>query len=210
MRTLLRSVARPLPALALAMAAARPLLAQEAEHGAAAGGVNLLEPHAGLMFWTLIIFVVLLVILSKFAFKPLTAAVEARERALEEAIANAKRDRDQAATLLAEQRAALDASRAEAQGLIAQARAGAEKMRGELLEDTRRQQQEMLDRARQDIEGEKVRAIADLRREAVDLAIAGAGKIVERNLDDTTNREMVERFLASLGPVQPNGTQGGR
>jgi F-type H+-transporting ATPase subunit b len=45
-----------------------------------------------------------------------------------------------------------------------------------------------------------VRAIADLRREAVDLAIAGAGKVIQRNLDDATNRQVVEQFLASVGP----------
>ena len=199
MRTLLRTLSRPLPLLLVAT----PLLAQE--HGAAAAGehaaggpVNLLEPHAGLMFWTLLIFVVLLVVLTKFAFKPITAAVEARERALEESIAGAKRDRDEAAQLMAEQRRQLDAARGEAQALIAQGRATAERMRGELLEQTRLQQQELLERARRDIEAEKERAIADLRREAVDLALAGAGKVIERNLDDAGNRQLVERFLATI------------
>jgi F-type H+-transporting ATPase subunit b len=207
MRTLLRSLSRPLPLVGLATVAARPLFAQAGEHGAAAGGGGgLLDPHAGLMVWTLLIFLVLLAILSRFAFKPLTAAVEARERALQEAIASAQRDREAAAALLAEQRAALDASRGEAQGLIAQARAGAEKMRAELLEETRVQQQELLERARRDIEGERVRAIADLRREAVDLALAGAGKVIQRNLDDATNRQIVEQFLASVGSNVAPGT----
>ena len=66
---------------------AAPALAQE--HEAAAGGPNLLEPHGGLMFWTLIIFALLLFVLTKFAFGPLTAAVAAREKALEEAIEGA-------------------------------------------------------------------------------------------------------------------------
>jgi F-type H+-transporting ATPase subunit b len=196
----MRTLLRPASLAALALVAARPLAAQEGEH---AGG-GLLDPHAGLMVWTLLIFLVLLFILAKFAFKPLTAAVEAREQALREAIAAAQRDREEAAALLAQQRSQLDASRGEAQQLIAQARAGAEKMRAELLEQTQAQQQELLERARRDIEGEKVRAIADLRREAVDLALAGAGKVLERNLDDATNRQIVEQFLAS---VSQNGTQ---
>src|SRR3712207_5367906 len=123
MRTLHRSLSRPLPLLALSLVSTSPVFAQEAEHGAAGGGGGLLDPHAGLMVWTLLIFLVLLAILSKFAFKPLTAAVEARERALEDAISSAKRDREAAAALLAEQRAQLDASRGEAQKLIADARA---------------------------------------------------------------------------------------
>jgi F-type H+-transporting ATPase subunit b len=199
MRTLLRSFSRPLSLALLSAVVARPVFAQEAEHGAAAGGGGgLLDPHAGLMVWTLLIFVVLLAVLSKFAFKPLTAAVEARERALEEAMAGAKRDRDEAARLLADQRAQLEGSRGEAQKLIADARAAGEKMRADLLEQTHLQQAELLERARRDIDAERDRAIADLRREAVDLALAGASKVIERNLDDAGNRRLVEQFLASI------------
>jgi F-type H+-transporting ATPase subunit b len=182
-------------------AAATPLLAQEAE----GGSVNLLSPSGGLMFWTLIIFVLLLLLLSKFAFPPILGAVEARERSLQEAIEGAKADREAAAALLAQQRAELERSRTEAQQLIAEGRSAGEKLRAEMLEQTRQQQQELLDRARREIEAERDRAIAELRREAVDLAIAGASKVIEQNLDSTANRRLVETFLASVA-----STDGGK
>jgi F-type H+-transporting ATPase subunit b len=191
MRTLLRTSA-------LLALTATPALAQEA---AAPAGGNLLSPNYGLMFWTLVIFVVLLVVLAKFAFGPITASVEARERALEEAIAAAKRDREDAARLLAEHRAALDASRGEAQKLIADARIAAERVRAEIVEHAHAEQARMLERARQEIEAEKSKAIAELRREAVELAIAGASKVIEKNLDQPTNRQLVERFLAGVTPA---------
>jgi F-type H+-transporting ATPase subunit b len=181
------------------------LLIQEA-HGAAAGGEakgGLLSPHGGLMFWTLLIFLVVWVILSRYAFKPITAAVQAREKALEDAIAAAKADREEAAKILAEHRKQIDAARGDAQKLIAEGRAVGDKLRAEMIEETRAQQQEMLERARREIEGEKVRAIAELRREAVDLAIAGASKVIEKNLDDESNRRIVESFLATI-PVTPD------
>jgi F-type H+-transporting ATPase subunit b len=188
MRTLLRS-------LALTVLLASPALAQEE-----APKADLLSPSYGLMAWTLIIFVVLALVLSRFAFGPITAAVRAREAALEEAIAAAKRDREEAARLLAEHRAALDASRGEAQKLIADARVAAERVRAELVEQAHAEQASMLTRARQEIESEKSRAIGELRREAVDLAIAGAGKVIDRNLDQAANRQLVESFLASVSP----------
>ncbi len=172
-----------------------PATAFAAEEG---GKVNLLSPNGGLMFWTLLIFIVLLIVLSRFAFKPLIEAVEAREASLEAMLTKAQQDRDSAAKLLAEQQAHLDASRAEAQKFIADGRATAEKLKNSMLEETKAQQQEMIERARRDIENEKVRAIADLRREAVDLALAGAGKLIARNLDDAGNRKLVEDFLASI------------
>lgn len=183
------------PLLSFLLVVATPSLALAAEEG---GKVNLLSPSGGVMFWTLLIFLMLMVVLSRFAFKPLIAAVEAREAALEAAITKAQQDRDAAARLLAEQQANLDASRAEAQRLIADGRATAEKLRVSMLEETKAAQQEMLERARRDIDGEKVRAIAELRREAVDLALAGAGKLIARNLDDAGNRKLVEDFLASI------------
>ena len=179
---------------------ASPLLAQEPEHR-----VDLLSPNTGVMFWTLIIFVVLLIILSRFAFKPLTAAVAAREKALEELINSAKQDRDKAALLLADQQKALDASRADAQRVIAESRTTAEKLRNEMMEQTKQQQHELLERARVEIDNERKRAITDLRREAVELALAGASKVIERNLDDQTNRKLVESFLATVPTTTARG-----
>lgn len=185
-------------AAVLAVASLVPTASAFAAPEGAGGPVNLLEPNAGLMVWTLVVFIGLLFVLKKFAFGPLFAAVEAREKALEDAIDGAKRDREAASALLAEQKAALEASRTQAQQIIADGRAVAEKMRADLLDETRKQQTELMEQARRDIEGEKAKAIADLRREAIDLAIVGAGKVIEQNLDSAGNRRIVEQFLASL------------
>jgi len=182
-------------ALMLVALTATPALANEAE----APKAGLLSPVGGLMFWTLLVFAVLFFILSKFAFKPILAAVEGREKDLRDAMEQAKADRDAAAALMGEQKRQLDAARAEAQKIITDGRATAEKMRADLLEQTRAQQGEMLERAKRDIESEKLGAIAEMRREAVDLAIAGASKVIEKNLDDAQNRKLVENYLASIG-----------
>ena len=187
MRTFLRS-------LALLSIAATPAFAEPAN-------TNLLDPNYGLMAWTLFVFVGLFLILKFFAFGPILKSVEAREQALEDAINAAKRDREEAAALLAEHRANLAASRDEAQKIIADARISAERVRAELVEQAHGEQAAMLARARQEIESEKTRAIAELRREAVDLAIAGASKVIEKNLDQDSNRKLVESFLASVTPA---------
>jgi F-type H+-transporting ATPase subunit b len=190
---------RAIPAvLALTTMPAAVASAQEAEHA----DTNLLSLHGGLMFWTLIIFVLLLFVLTRFAFKPITAAVIAREQALQKAIDDAKRDREEAARVLAEHRAALDAARGDAQRLIVDGREAGERVRAEIVEQARAEQQEMMERVRREIASEKDRAIAELRREAVDLAIKGAGKVIEKNLDDAANRKLVEEFLASVGTTR--------
>ena len=139
-------------------------------------------------------------VLSKYAFGPITAAVaEARE--------GARRTRSTAPSAIATPRPScspsirrkIDAARGDAQKLIAEGRAVAEKMRADLLEHTRKEQQDMLERARREIESEKDKAIAQLRREAVDLALAGASKVIEQNLESQKNRQLVESYLSSIG-----------
>jgi F-type H+-transporting ATPase subunit b len=159
---------------------------------------DLLTPNGGLMFWTLIIFLILFAILGKLVFPKITAAVEAREKALEEAIEGAKRDREEAARALAEQLRQIEAARLEAQKIIVEGRQTGEKLRAQMIEETHQQQQAMLERARREIGTEKENAIAELRREAIELAIAGASKVIEKNLDDQSNRKIVESFLASI------------
>ncbi|MDX2185181.1 MAG: F0F1 ATP synthase subunit B [Gemmatimonadaceae bacterium] len=179
--------------------AALSLLAPAVASASEGGNTNLLSPNGGLMAWTLLIFVIFLGVLWKFALPALLGAVEAREQALRDAIASAKADREAAAAKLAEIEAQLAGARTEAQSLIAQGRAAADKFRADLIEQAKAEQAAMLERAKRDIENEKTLAIQDLRREAVDLALLGAGKVIEKNLDDAANRALVESFLSTVG-----------
>src|SRR5918994_3495076 len=152
----------------------------------------------GLMFWTLVVFVALLVILRKFAWPAILGAVEARERALEEQLAEAERNRAEAARLLAEHEKLIAEGRASAHALLAEARAAAEKERALAMEKTRQEQEELLERARRDIAAERDRAVADLRREAVDLSLAAASKLMGERLNSDTDRKIVQEYLTSL------------
>ena len=202
MRTLLLSITALLTPVAV--------FAQE--HGAAGGSTEASPPlmalRLNLMLWTLVIFLILFFLLKRFAFPAILSAVEKREQALEDALASARRDREEAQKLLEEQRRQIEAARDEAQTFIAEGRAVAEKMRHGLLEQTRQEQQVMLERARREIETEKERALNQLRREAVNLAITGAGRVIEENLDNAKNRQLVESFLATIPAMSSEGRGG--
>jgi F-type H+-transporting ATPase subunit b len=169
------------------------VLAQQ-EH--AARGPLSIEP--GLMIWTVLVFVALLLVLRRFAWPALLSAVEAREKALEEMIAEAERSREEAARLLAQHEKLLAEGRASAHALLAEARTAAEKERALAMEKTRQEQEELLARARREIGAERDRAVAELRREAVDLSLAAASRLIEKRLDGETDRKLVLEFLASL------------
>jgi F-type H+-transporting ATPase subunit b len=157
-----------------------------------------LDVEPGLMIWTVVVFVALLLILKKFAWPALLGAVEAREQALEEQLAEAERNRAEAARLLAEHQKLIAEGRASAQGLLADARAAAEKERALAMEKTRQEQEELLERARRDIVAERDRAVADLRREAVDVSLAAASKLLGERLNSENDRRIVQEYLSSL------------
>jgi F-type H+-transporting ATPase subunit b len=152
----------------------------------------------GLMFWTIIVFVALLLLLRKFAWPALLGAVEARERALEEQLAEAERNRAEAAALLAQHQKLVAEGRASAHALLAEARTAAEKERALAMEKTRQEQEELLARARRDIVAERDRAVAELRREAVDLSLAAASKLIGQRLDSDSDRRLVQEYLAGV------------
>src|ERR1041385_4917411 len=104
--------------LSTALLVANSAVAFAQEHAEPAGGGGLMSFQVNLMFWTLIIFGITFFLLAQYAFGPITKAVDAREKALEDAIEGAKRDRDAAAKLLQEHQAAIDAARGEGQKLI--------------------------------------------------------------------------------------------
>ena len=142
------------------------------------------------------IFVVLMFVLSKFAFGPLTQAVEARERRSRTRSTRRRPIATAAARCSSEHGVRSKPRATRRRSSSPTAARVAEKMRADMIEQTRKEQQDMLDRARREIEAEKDKAIAQLRREAVDLAIAGASKVIEQNLESQKNRQLVESYLA--------------
>lgn len=166
---------------------------QEEEH--ASGPLTV---EGGLMLWTVLIFLLLLAILKKFAWPAILGAVEAREKALEHQLAEAARERQEAAALLEQHKKLLADSRSQAHAILTDARAMAEKERALALEKVRQEQDELLARARRDIASERDRAVAELRREAVDLSLAAASKLVGERLNSETDRKIVLDYLATL------------
>jgi F-type H+-transporting ATPase subunit b len=152
----------------------------------------------GLMFWTVVVFLLLLLVLKRTAWPALLGAVEAREKALEQMLQEAERNRAESARLLAEHERLIAEGRKSAHALLAEARTASEKERAHALEKTRQEQEELLARALRDIAGERDRAVADLRREAVDLSLAAASKLLSQRLDSESDRKIVQDYLAGL------------
>ena len=178
------------------------LLLQEA-HGA--GGPPPSGPftiNPGLIIWTLVVFGILLAAAWRWGYPELLKMVEERERRIQKLVDDAEKANAEAQRLLEEHRKQIAATRSEAQEILAKAKAVSQKERETLLAKAREEYDALLNRARKDIDAEKEKAIQALRREAVELSIAAASRVIEANLDTDANRKLVTEFLESLGKAE--------
>ncbi|HET7462196.1 MAG TPA: F0F1 ATP synthase subunit B [Longimicrobium sp.] len=185
----------PIATAALLLATATPLLAQ---HGGEEK-VDLLTPSFGLMFWTFVIFLIVLAVLSKAAYPKILGAVEAREKHIADLTQGAERDRAEAAALLEEHRKLVEDTRAQVQKALSEATGTAEARRAEILEQAQRERDELLARGRSEIAVERAGTLDAVRRDAVEVAMRAAERLVRKNLDSDDNRRLVQDYLAQLG-----------
>lgn len=169
------------------------VLAAEAEGGGGPFSVN-----PGVMIWTWIIFLAFLFFFRKTFWVTIVSRAEEREKTISAQLAEAATMNAEAKVLVESQRQASAESRSAAQSLLAEAKAGVEKERALGLEKAKVEQAALMERARRDIAAERDKALADLRREAVELALAAASKVVGQRLDSDADRKIVLDYLAKV------------
>jgi len=159
---------------------------------------NILAPDAGLILWIAITFGLLLILLKKFAWGPITSALSTRETTIHESLAQAEKALAEAKQLQADNTKARRESEAQAQNIIREAREESERVRTEEVDKTRAQIKQLQDSAQAEIEREKDNALNSLRQEVADLAIRAAEKILRENLDADRQKKIVDNFLGDL------------
>ncbi|MGH7551780.1 MAG: F0F1 ATP synthase subunit B [Longimicrobiales bacterium] len=180
------------------------VLQQHAEEAAAEP--NVFGLSASVSFWTVVIFLLLLGVLMKFAFPPILGYAAAREKRIQDSLDESKRLRAEAESFLAQQREELQEARRQSQQIVAESRQAGERLKQDILEQARAHQQELVARAKQEIERDRERALEALRREAVDLALAAASRLLERRLSSEEDRALVADYLGRVKPrAEPAG-----
>ena len=159
---------------------------------------NLLAPNVGLIVWMALTFLVLLIVLRRFAWGPITTALAERETRITESMEQAEKALAQAKQLQADNSVARKEAEAESQRLIRKAREAAESLRKDEIEKTRLQIQHLQEQASLEIGREKDSALDSLRQEVANLAIGAAEKILTENLDAGRQKRIVDEFLNTL------------
>jgi F-type H+-transporting ATPase subunit b len=161
----------------------------------------MLEINPGLTIWTWIIFLILLAVLSKIAWKPLIASLKNREQAIADSLQRTEQARADAERLIAENKRERAKAEEEVQKALHEGREYAERMRADLVEKAKAEAEKMLVRARAEIERDTQNALQQLRSEAADLAILATSKLLDENMDEERHRKIVDKMIADLPAI---------
>ena len=150
----------------------------------------------GLFFWQTLLFVILIFVLKKYAWKPILSAVEEREEGIKNALDSAEKAKEEMKSLNADNERILHEAKLERDGLLKEAREMKEKIINEAKESANKDAEKILKTAREQIRNEKLKAITELKNEVANLSIEMAEKILKSELSDKkAQSEMIERTL---------------
>lgn len=159
---------------------------------------SLLSVEPGLMIWTILIFVLLLVILKKYAWGPILKALRDREQNIKDSIDRAEYLKQEAEKMLEKHKLMLAKTDEESRKIISESRQMAEKMKQDIVNKTHDEASKILQNAKSEIEREKISALNQLKDEIANLAIGAASKIIDENLDPGKQKKIIDNFITQI------------
>jgi len=153
----------------------------------------------GTLAFQVIIFLLLLIVVSKYATGPIAKVLEKRRLHVENELATAERNRKESENLLAEQRRMLDEARSESKAIIDRATKQASDEAAKIIAEAQAATESMKANASAELAREVAKAKAELRDEVASISVLLASKIIEKELDEAAQKTTVDKFLAQVG-----------
>ncbi len=185
-----------------AVALAAPSLALAEENSDL--GIGILIPNLSEFIPALIAFLVIWVVLAKFAWPMIVGMLDKRQETIKNNLDEAEAAKIEAQRSLEEYKKQLADARREAAGIVDEARRAGEQVKADITAQAQAQADEMIAKAKKSIEKEKLAAIADLQSSVADLSVAVAGRFIGEGLSDADQRKLIEKYVAEAGALDAN------
>ncbi len=165
---------------------------------ASEGGGSLIDVNPGVIFWTIITFVALLLVLKKIAWKPILTALDQREAAIKESLEKAEVAQEEARKVLEQNQASLAKAEEESKKIIGQSREYAEKMKDQIIAESREQAKKLVADASVEIDRQKQAAFSELKTQVAEIAVMAAEKILNESLNKDRQKKLVDKYLDEI------------
>ena len=161
--------------------------------------MDLLTPGTGLIIWQAIVFILLVFLLSKLAWKPILTSLKERETSIQEALDTAQKAREEMSQLKSENEQILKQAREERDRILKEARQAAQRIHDDAKIDVGKQVDKMLQDARQAINTEKQAALTEIKVQVAELALMVSEKLLRKNLaSDKSQQELIQTYIKEL------------
>ena len=166
----------------------------------------MLQLHTGLILWTIIIFLLLVFLLRRLAWKPILAALDERTRSIHDSLAQAENAKKDVERMRMEYESLMAAARQESQDLLTQSRKTAESLREDMAQKAQQEVEALRQRATRDIALEREKAVEEIKRTAGELSVAIAAKIIGKSLNAKDHQDLIQQALREIRPLvgEPN------
>ena len=164
----------------------------------------LVQPDPGLFIWTILTFVVLVALLAKFAWGPLLGALDSRQAMITKSLDDAQKAKQELERLQQESTRIVNEARVEAEAIVSRSRSDAEVLREEIKQKSRAEAAAIVKNAEKQIQQETAQAIQQIRHEAVELSVAIASKLLQKNVTRADNERLIEDTFRQLEARRPS------
>lgn len=159
---------------------------------------GLLDINPGLIFWTIVTFILLLLLLKKVAWKPMLEALKQREDTIRDALEKSQQAKVEAEKILEENKKNLALAEEQTKKIIEEGREFSNKLKADILERANQDAKKILDQAKLEIERKKEEALGELKEVVADLTIQATEKLIDESLDKKKHRQLVNKFISTL------------
>jgi len=163
--------------------------------------LNIINPMTSTVFWSIIVFIILIVILWRFVLKPVNKIIVKRQEEIQEAVNIADRQRQEAQKFIEDQKLELEAAKKESRQIIEDSKAAARKIKEEIEEKASEKSRTILDSALEEIKAERDRSIFAVKNLIVEIAMDATEKIIGKSLSEEEHKKLIEESLKEVQKI---------
>lgn len=163
--------------------------------------LKIINPMTSTLFWSIIVFIILLVVILKFVLKPVNRMLAKRQEEIQQAVNSAEIQKEEAQKYLEQQKIAVEEARKQAWDIIEESKITAKKIKDEIEEKANDKSRQILESALEEINNEKVRSIAAVKNQMVDIALEATRKVIGKNLSGEDHEKLIEESLKEVSKI---------
>jgi len=160
--------------------------------------LNIINPMTSTVFWSVIVFVILIVILWRFVLKPVNRMMVKRQEEIQEAVNNADRQSQEAQKFIEGQKLQLEAAKKEARQIIEDSKVAARKIKEEIEEKAAEKSRTILDSALEEIRAERDRSVVAVKNQIIEIAMDATERIIGKSLSEEEHKKLIEESLKEV------------